>query len=385
MNPEPKVIGEGAYGCIHRPSLTCKNKKMNYKNKVSKILLKRHALKEMHQYLRIARADKKSDFYLGKPTECIVDDTKENINAIRQCKEGYNITEAIDDYSLLVMRDGGIDIEVYLTNLVKMKNTKMINRKLKLFWLEFKRMFEGCELFLKHDIINHDVKPQNILYDESKKRMNFVDFGLMQSYKKVVAKLRKSNYWYVKNAHWSYPFEIQFLNKNKYDDFARKSEEEKMTFYSKIIYNLNNGIETHNTDMLKTLFSYVLPKYNSREFTTTYLTDIFYFLKTDFTERSYNEFVQECLTRFDLYGIGFTILFALNMVQDFMDPYFYKDLFEFSYKLITPRLYERYTCKEANIKYNELLNKHSINTIHLKRTLRLHRPGKKMRQTFNKK
>ena len=30
-----KVIGEGTYGCVHKPSLKCKNKKID-KTKVSK-------------------------------------------------------------------------------------------------------------------------------------------------------------------------------------------------------------------------------------------------------------------------------------------------------------------------------------------------------------
>ena len=33
----PEVIGEGSYGCVHRPSLECNRENINYKNKVSKI------------------------------------------------------------------------------------------------------------------------------------------------------------------------------------------------------------------------------------------------------------------------------------------------------------------------------------------------------------
>jgi hypothetical protein len=31
-----KVIGEGSYGCVMKPSLPCKNKTISYKNKISK-------------------------------------------------------------------------------------------------------------------------------------------------------------------------------------------------------------------------------------------------------------------------------------------------------------------------------------------------------------
>ena len=46
--PSSDVIGEGAYGCIHKPSLTCKETKVkNYKNKVSKVLQREKAKIEL--------------------------------------------------------------------------------------------------------------------------------------------------------------------------------------------------------------------------------------------------------------------------------------------------------------------------------------------------
>ena len=360
MNKNPKVIGEGSYGCIHRPSLTCKNKKTSYKKKVSKVLLKRYALKEMHQYLRIAKADKKSHFYLGKPVECKILESKKNIDAIKGCDEGPNIMENMNDYSLLVMPDGGIDIEIYVTKIKHMHKTPELTNRLRPFWFEFLRMFEGCELFLKHGIINHDIKPQNILYDEPRKRMNFIDFGLMQSYKKVLLKLKHSDFWLAKHAHWSYPLEIQFLNKHRFDDFSAKSEEERTDFYSKIISDINHEKESHNSDSIKTILSYIMPRHNNKEFTNTYFADFLRMLTIDITSKSYSEFIHKSLDTIDLYGIGFTLLFAANTLEHLLEPEFYSNLAMLSYKLITPRLYDRYTATEATVKYKEILQKHGF-------------------------
>ena len=49
-----KVIGEGSYGCVHRPSLTCKDKKIDYKNKISKLMTQKHLNTEIAEYDRIA-------------------------------------------------------------------------------------------------------------------------------------------------------------------------------------------------------------------------------------------------------------------------------------------------------------------------------------------
>jgi hypothetical protein len=45
-----KIIGEGSYGCVNKPSLHClkdSNKKINYKDYVSKIMKTKEAQKEL--------------------------------------------------------------------------------------------------------------------------------------------------------------------------------------------------------------------------------------------------------------------------------------------------------------------------------------------------
>jgi hypothetical protein len=88
----PSVIGEGAYGCIHKPSLKCKdNKIQNYKNKVSKVLQKSKAKQELEEYGAIKQADQSNEYYLGIPVECDVDNTPTNIQAVEKCDNGKEL------------------------------------------------------------------------------------------------------------------------------------------------------------------------------------------------------------------------------------------------------------------------------------------------------
>ena len=68
-----KVIGEGSYGCVHKPSLICKTKKMNYENKISKIMTKKHLNDEIREYKKIKKVDKHHDIHLGTPSTCVPD------------------------------------------------------------------------------------------------------------------------------------------------------------------------------------------------------------------------------------------------------------------------------------------------------------------------
>jgi tRNA A-37 threonylcarbamoyl transferase component Bud32 len=58
-----------------------------------------------------------------------------------------------------------------------------------LFWLECHRLLLGIKELLKHNIVHNDLKAQNIVYSESKNRINFIDFSLMKNIKKEKKKL----------------------------------------------------------------------------------------------------------------------------------------------------------------------------------------------------
>ena len=81
-----EVIGEGTYGCIHKPSLKCKNKKANHNKKVSKLLLKENAEKEVHEYDILSKIDKKHEYYLGNPITCLPAETEFNKKSMEKCE-----------------------------------------------------------------------------------------------------------------------------------------------------------------------------------------------------------------------------------------------------------------------------------------------------------
>jgi len=80
------IIGEGAFGCVHKPSLICSNKRISYKNKISKIMLSNEAMKELNEYAMISSIDKKKEYYLGMPIKCKVKNTVKAVKAIDKCK-----------------------------------------------------------------------------------------------------------------------------------------------------------------------------------------------------------------------------------------------------------------------------------------------------------
>jgi serine/threonine protein kinase len=174
----PKVIGEGSYGCVHKPSLTCKNKpKLSYKNKVSKVLTKKAAKYELNEYKNVQKVDKKNDYYVGKPLACEIENTPVNIDSIQKCTIGNDVINALTRHKLIIMGDGGINIEDYVKKIKKWTPSNVPRKDTELFLLESLRLFTGLIKFKENGLVHHDLKPQNIVYNEETNRLNFIDFG----------------------------------------------------------------------------------------------------------------------------------------------------------------------------------------------------------------
>ena len=45
------VIGEGTYGCVHKPPLLCEGETVAENNKISKLMTTADATKEMKEYV----------------------------------------------------------------------------------------------------------------------------------------------------------------------------------------------------------------------------------------------------------------------------------------------------------------------------------------------
>jgi hypothetical protein len=122
------VIGEGGYGCVHKPSLKCKSKISNSisnKRKISKVLFSNFAKKELKEYDKIANIDKKRNFYLGKPKECDFNNNNtKNKDSLRECSNGEDMLESSNDLTLLIMEDGGINLELYANKFINVGNSK---------------------------------------------------------------------------------------------------------------------------------------------------------------------------------------------------------------------------------------------------------------------
>jgi serine/threonine protein kinase len=361
------VIGEGSYGCVHKPSLKCNKtvKNVKYRNKISKILLTDEAENEMKEYNIIANIDKDNGFFLGKPVLCKVDKSESNLNAISKCEEGYELLKNIDNESLLIMDYGGENLDILSNSFHEMKKTEKNIQIVKTFLKKASILFNGVKFLYDHNIIHHDMKPQNILYNTKNNRVNFIDFGFTTYIQDMKNSYSKSDNWLSKY-HWSYPLEINFMNYDKYVEFAKLSENKKKQYYESLVTNLKNGENDKCTMTISILFSYIIDKdmgsKKENKMIELYLNDFNTTLLKHIAIDKYEEFVNKSLETTDLYGVGITFFLIINSCKHLLKKSLINDLNELCYFMTTPDVFKRYNITQSLDKYNEILLKNDISS-----------------------
>lgn len=347
----PLLLAEGGYGCVHNPSLKCNsNFNITYDNKVSKILKHSDKNKELSEYKVISKIDKDKTFHLGKPETCLPDNSVSNIKAIEKCPViGKKITENFKNYSLIIMKDGGLNLEQYGYKMNKLSVNSVNCNKVELFWLECHRLLLGIKELLKNHVVHNDLKAQNIVYNESNNRANFIDFGLMHNIKKEKRKCRQNKIYEFN--HWSYPYESCILSKETYISI-QKMEPEKIRKYSKDFME----------DSATWYYSYrtnLSDKDKSDSF-TEYLQFIYF----DIKKMDYETFINNYYETTDIYGLGIGFITILDYTQEFISNTLASKLHDLFLKMTSTNPVKRIHIDDLLQSYEILMkdiaNKHNI-------------------------
>lgn len=186
-----KVIASGGFGCVFSPALKCEGKKSRGKNRISKLLTKKHALEEYNEVQLFKEKLNKipqyenyfllNDFEICKPSKLEKNDL---VNFSSKCTAlpkdkitQENINKSLDKVFALNMPNGGLPVDDFIIknntykNIVKLNNT-LINL-----------LNNGIIPMNKNNIYHCDIKDSNILVDDSSGlKTRLIDWGLSTEY-----------------------------------------------------------------------------------------------------------------------------------------------------------------------------------------------------------
>ena len=345
------VIGEGTFGCAHKPSMMCRDKTHRNANEISKLMTSVNAIKELKEFALIDAADKEKQFYLGKPRKCEVARILSNIRSIRNCPSGRFEPEKIDNYSLLVMNYGGKDLDIFGEEVATWTKTKEHVDAIELFWLEVVRLFYGLKVLHDNNVLHHDIKQQNIVYDQATNRVNLIDFGFMEKKSTRIYASKIEANWLGNKHHWSFPLEAVYWNKDiymlaasargkskkAYREFAESVADNCGYFFTSVIhFNANKSkIDKVAAVGTRNAFSNVL------EFEPT--------------DESYDRFIDKSIDSVDTYGLGIALMFVLHRSKHLLSAEFYKNVMNIGVNMLEGRVFLRSTPEQLLAQYEDLL------------------------------
>jgi serine/threonine protein kinase len=324
-----KILGEGAYGCVHKPSIHCKTPPIpsfDYKDYVSKIMKTKNARDELAEFVVIQNIDPNDEYHLGEPILCQPDLNELNVKKeIGKCKyiKLSEIEEKPEQYSLLLMKYGGPDLKALCNKYMDKYLETRKEERVDTFLLEVHHLLKGLKFFKNNGIIHNDIKPQNILFNPINGKMKYIDFGLMRT-KKEVIKSSKTDKNYLGIFHWSYPFDCGFMDKSKYMEYNNLSESRKIVLkdeLSNMIISKQNINTFHlpikHPDAFEILFTYLNPNNTVPDASMQfgYIDSFFDGFNELINKNSYDNVLGRIADSIDIFGLGFTLQFMVNCLK----------------------------------------------------------------------
>ena len=326
-------IGEGTYGCVHKPSLLCNTKPPelpNYNNKISKLMEAKEAKDELKEFYNIKRIDPNDHFHSGTPTYCTPSNDISNVKAAKKCSiESIRnvIPNLRDTLALLVMEDGGKDLRKIVSDFWGLPINDASKTKIHKLIIAFERAFIGIKELNDNGYIHNDIKIDNIVYNSDTNILNFIDFGLTKPLPNLLQQCK--NDLYFDNCHWNFVPEIAFLNKSKYERVRKLYDEKNIArsiqdIYKKISnnngkswsdYALSEQYPTKKGNALSLIFQ---TKYSQIEKTIQNIGRSSNSFSSKY--KSVNGLHKKSITSMDSYALGQAFSFCIYRLQHFLTP-----------------------------------------------------------------
>ena len=276
-----EVVGVGTYGCVTKPSLKCSDSetKYVYDNKVSKIMKNEDAIEEKKEMENISTIPNIDKYILKLPILCKPMFNDEYNTILTKCgKENWRIKKTIkankqfSDLSILLLDDGGVSLKDVLNKLFKNFNM----HETQCFLTSILNLIEGVNFFVHNNIIHHDIKLANIVYNVSNGKIKFIDFGLMKTLDKFIHDSTQSANTLASQSWFYFPKEFSCLNQDVFKQLTKceKYKKQKGFTYSKFITKAASSFDSYClTFALKNFFEHIQRVKHFKHVTKHFLDD----------------------------------------------------------------------------------------------------------------
>ena len=179
MTENPNIIGQGAYGCIYKPAIKCKEESpTNYITKVQR--LDTVAENEINTEKKIKEIKNYQNYFAPIEKTCKLNVANISQSQINYCEIYNNKNEFISNQIKYV---GEQTLHTSLFNHLK-SNEKRFDKVLKKTFLD---LLKSLEILNKNNFVHMDIKENNIMVKSHQPTPIIIDFGLTFSTKSYKA------------------------------------------------------------------------------------------------------------------------------------------------------------------------------------------------------
>lgn len=158
----PKIVGHGTNGCIYRPYVPCRSKRLSGGPFVSKFVNSRREIDELE---RVKAVDPDGRYTIQMADHCKVS------RLPRTAKRCGPLMHSRPPFFNIVIQDGGVD----MFHLFKAATTESDVKKI---LAALRNTVEGLVAFSRAGFVHGDIKLPNIVAPPLSDKAKFIDFGL---------------------------------------------------------------------------------------------------------------------------------------------------------------------------------------------------------------
>jgi serine/threonine protein kinase len=308
-----KYVSNGTHGCVMNPAVSCSGYYQNERvSKLFKTLAGANDEYSEHKNI-VEKLDPRGEFTVVAYEKCnIHNDFFKNV--VSECKNFGQNEIYRQMHPQIVYDNGGIDLTQALHQVTFEE-----------LFIAMHSIFKGLTLLKSRKYAHLDIKPANIVYNKTTKKMCLIDFGLSQEYHNIV---QNKNLYIFEHPYRYYPPE--------FDVYAEYYKLDPKTFQTK--FTKQKLRQSKNFNNFK---YYVSWKVDPQEIYDIEIKDM----------------MLNYLDRIDVYMLGVTIAELLKHYhKDKENIKFYGQVIELVKKMTYYAPHLRITPEKAYIEYKKIVN-----------------------------
>ena len=230
-------------------------------------MLKKYALEEYADMKAITNLPGIDKYIVSMPEICVPLPDRHFKTAVAECENEDFPTTQDEDFRLLLYEDGGMS----LRHFEKQMLPSLPKTDVHIFLTKIFDLLEGICFFNKNDIIHHDIKSHNIVYNIKTNVIKFIDFGIIQRRTQLIIN-SKNNMNPLAVSHEVFPPENEYANEEEYKKSGRTMP------YHAFIEKLAYTIDAYGLGRMMKLIVALIIKY-TKEINMSAMKELFIFFE----------------------------------------------------------------------------------------------------------